>query len=221
MLLIIILVLVVALVALATLHIRRRVRRSVTPAVVADRRILFPYVAETLSHEALDPALRLAAVEHATLVPTLLVRVPHTVPLDAAPAQDPLCVKLQEAIKQRANSFGVPVDARVERGRSYRHALGQAITNERHDRLVIAAAHLSGHGIAPDDVRWLLDNAPGEIIVVRRAPEAGVARSLIPDPAAPAPPPMSAPIKKPTGRAASTSGSVLTPAHHGTRTPTR
>jgi len=63
--------------------------------------------------------------------------------------------------------FGVPVEARVERGRSYRHALREAIANERYDQIVVAAAHANRPGIAAADARWLLDNVPGEIVVLR------------------------------------------------------
>ena len=112
--------------------------------------------------------MRLASAEHATLVPVVLARVSLTLPLHAAlPRQGSVCLSLQDAIEQRATRFGVPVDARIERGRSYRHALREAIASERFDRIVIAAAHANGPGIAAEDVRWLLDNAPGEILVLR------------------------------------------------------
>jgi hypothetical protein len=90
-----------------------------------------------------------------------------------------MCLELQETIEQRASSFGVSVDARVARGRSYRHALRQAIAGERYDRVVVAAGPVNGHGIAADDVRWLLDNAPGEIVVVRPSAVTRVARSRV------------------------------------------
>ena len=35
-----------------------------------------------------------------------------------------------EAIEQRATAQGVPVDARIERGRSYRHALASLLEHE-------------------------------------------------------------------------------------------
>ena len=49
-------------------------------------------------------------------------------------------IPLLEAIEQRATEAGVPVDARIERGRNQRHALRQTIAHERFDRIVIAAA---------------------------------------------------------------------------------
>jgi nucleotide-binding universal stress UspA family protein len=132
------------------------------------RRIVFPFVASALSRRALDAALRLARAEDATLVPVFLARVPLHLPLDAAlPRQSTIAITLQEAIEQRATAFGVPVDARIERGRTHRHALRQTIANERFDRMVIAAAAHDSPGFAPDDVAWLLANAPGEIVVLR------------------------------------------------------
>jgi nucleotide-binding universal stress UspA family protein len=161
------LVLGVMLTALLIAHSSASSRR--TPLRLAERRrILFPFVAEALSADALDCALRLAAAEHATLVPTFLARVSLTLPLQAAlPQQGTICLGLQETIEQRATSVGVPVYGRIERGRTHRHALRQAIAKERFDRIVIAAAHANGPGIAAADVRWLLDNAPGEIVVLR------------------------------------------------------
>src|SRR5205085_7298661 len=87
------------------------------------------------------------------------------------PTQAALCLPLQEAIEQRAAAFGIPVDARIERGRTYRHALSKAIKQERFDRIVIAAAANGQPGFGADDVAWLLDNAPGEIVVLRPSAE--------------------------------------------------
>jgi hypothetical protein len=125
-------------------------------------------VAGALSPRALDAALRLAHAEDATLVPVFLARVSLDLPLDTPlPRQSAIAVPLQEAIEQRATEFGVAVDARVERGRTYRHALRQTIATERFDRIVIAATTQDAAGFNADDVRWLLGNAPGEIVVLR------------------------------------------------------
>jgi nucleotide-binding universal stress UspA family protein len=132
------------------------------------RRILFPFIAGDLSRRALDAALRLANAEDAVLVPVFLARVPLHLPLTAPlPRQSEKAMALQEAIEHRAAAFGVPVDARIERGRTNRHALRQTIAQERFDRIVIAAAAHGGQGFDPDDVAWLLDNAEGEIVVLR------------------------------------------------------
>ena len=132
------------------------------------RRILFPFVAQALSRPALDAALRLARAEDATIVPVFIAIVPAELPIDAALArQSALAIPLQEAIEQRAAEFGVPVDARVQRGRTHRHALRQTIEQERFDRIVIAAAANGCPGFGPDDVAWLLNHAAGEIVVLR------------------------------------------------------
>jgi nucleotide-binding universal stress UspA family protein len=158
----------VTVTALVTVYSRSDTARPTPSPPARRRRILFPFIAEALCADALDCALRLAAAEHATLVPALLARVPLTLPLQTAlPRQGAIPLALQAAIEHRASTFGVPVDARIERGRTHRHALRQAIATERYDRIVIAAAHANGPGIAADDARWLLDNAPGEIVILR------------------------------------------------------
>jgi hypothetical protein len=140
--------------------------------IPAPHRIMFPFVAGALSKPALDAALRLSIAEGATLVPVFLARVPLDLPLDAPLLrQSGICLPLQEAIEQRATEAGVPVDARIQRGRSYRHALRQAIQTERFDWIVIAAASNGHPGFDADDVAWVLDNAPGEIVVLRPAAE--------------------------------------------------
>jgi hypothetical protein len=165
-------VLALALVAVGARYRAGRGPESPGAPTGSARRIVFPFVASALSRPALDAALRLARAEGATLVPVFLARVPLHLPLDAAlPRQSKIAMSLQEAIELRATAFGVPVDTRVERGRSYRHALRQTIANERFERMVIAAAAHGSPGFVPDDVAWLLANAPGEIVVLRPSPQ--------------------------------------------------
>jgi nucleotide-binding universal stress UspA family protein len=149
----------------------RGARRAPAPSAAPEaKRILFPFLARALSEPALDAALRLALSEQATLVPVFLARVSLHLPLDAPlPRQSQIAIPLQEAIEQRAATFGVPVDARIERGRTARHALRETIAHERFDRIVIAASGHGAVGIGADDVAWLLETAPGEIIVLRPA----------------------------------------------------
>jgi nucleotide-binding universal stress UspA family protein len=172
-------VLIVLVVVLATALVAVIVRRrpSGRPPAAAlpepgARRILFPFIASALSRRALDAALRLARAEGATLLPVFLARVPLHLPLDSQlPRQAATAIPLQEAIEQRAAAYAVPVDCRLERGRTYRHALAQTIANERFDRIVIAAAVDGAHGFVPEDVAWLLAHAPGEILVLRPGAE--------------------------------------------------
>jgi hypothetical protein len=178
----VVVVLALALAGLAVRHRQYAQRRPLRPPEGATRRILFPFVASALSRRALDAALRLARAEEATLVPVFLARVPLHLPLDAAlPRQSGIAIPLQEAIEQRAAAFGVPVDARIERGRTNRHALRQTISHERFEQIVIAAAPHGGAGFNPDEVAWLLGNAPGEIVVLRP----GSTDQLMPSPAPP------------------------------------
>jgi hypothetical protein len=166
-LILIVIVLVIALAALAWVQFGARLRGS-RAAPTSSRRILFPFVAADLSPRALDAALRLAGAEGATLVPVFLARVPLQLPLDAPlPRQCDAAIPLLEAIEQRARRFDVPVDSRIERGRTNRHALSQTIANERFDRIVVAAGAGGNHGFNADDVAWLLGAAPGEIVVLR------------------------------------------------------
>jgi nucleotide-binding universal stress UspA family protein len=165
---------------------RRPAAASREPDPHPPGRILFPFVGSALSRRALDAALRLARAEGATLMPVFLARVPLTLPLDSPlPRQAAVCLPLQEAIEHRAAAFGVPVDARVERGRTYRHALSRTIATEHFERIVMAAATDGARGFGPDDVAWLLATAPGEIVVLRP----GAEDQLVPTPQSPPRPP--------------------------------
>jgi hypothetical protein len=169
------LLVIAGLVAGASLALVVRRRRDGTTAATF-RRILFPYVGTQLSISALDAALRIARIEHATLVPAYLAPVPMALPLDAPmPRQCTLAFELQEAIEQRATAAGVPVDGRIGPGRTVRHALRQLMSGERYDRIVVAAATARTDGLRAADVAWLLEHAPGEVVVLRPADEAALA----------------------------------------------
>lgn len=156
------------LLVLVAQRVRPRPPRSVSASPAISRRILFPYLPRALSMRALDAALRLARAEDATLVPVFLARVALGLPLDAPlPGQAAVFMPLQEAIDQRASVADIPVDARIQRGRTYRHALRRAIATEHFDRIVVAAASGGRPGLSAEDVAWLLEYAPGEIIVLR------------------------------------------------------
>jgi hypothetical protein len=146
-------------------HHPEKAPNRITPAA---ERILFPLLGDTVSHTALDATLRLARAEGATLVPAYLATVPFRLPMDAPlPMQCKTAMPLLETIEQRAARLGVPVDARIETGRSPRHALRQLLDAERFDRIVVPAATGTSSGFGPDDISWLLENAPGEIVVLR------------------------------------------------------
>ncbi len=144
-------------------------QRSPTPAIAPSaRRILFPFVGDALSDRALDATLRLARAEGATVVPAFLAEVPRTLPIESPlPRQANVALPCLEAIEQRAANQGIPVDARIERGRSFRHAMKELMDHEDFDQIVVAAATRGADGLSAADIAWLLDNAPGEIVVIR------------------------------------------------------
>ena len=144
-------------------------RHSQAPGAPA-RRILFPFVGDALSQPVLEATLRLAKAEHATLVPAYLAPVPMAMPLDAPiTRQCERALPLLEAVEQRAARAGVVVDSRIERGRTYRHALRELLAHERFDRVVVAADTDGGEGFGAADVAWLLEHAEGELLVLRPA----------------------------------------------------
>ena len=157
----------------ALLLVRRRRGTEESPPA---RRILFPYLGTQLSVRALDAALRIARTEQATLVPVYLVEVPMAMALESPiPRACGQAFELQEAIEQRAAAAGIPVDARIVRGRTARHALRELLAGERYDRLVVAAATAHTDGLSAADVAWLLEHASGEVAVMRPADEAALA----------------------------------------------
>jgi hypothetical protein len=162
-------ILAAALVALViAFAVRERDGRAPKLATPSPRRILFPFTGNVLSQRGLDAALRLARIDGATLMPVFLARVPMHLPLDAAlPRQCDGALPLLEAIEQRAVRSGVAVDSRIERGRSYRHAIRELVAHEFFDTVVVTAADTGSAGLLPDDVSWLLEHVPGEIIVIR------------------------------------------------------
>lgn len=148
---------------------RRRSRHGEGERV---RRILLPFTGTAISRRALDAALRLARAEEATLMPAYLAAVPMRLPLECSiPGEAALAMPMLEAIEQRAAKQDVPVDARIERGRSYRHSLERLLERESFDRVVVPAHANGGEGLDGDDLVWLLRRAPAEVLILRPDPE--------------------------------------------------
>jgi hypothetical protein len=145
---------------------RRRAREHRGAGTV--RRILLPFTGTAISRRAVDAALRLAQAEDATLMPALLATVPRTLPLDSPlPRQAATGMPVLEAIEQLAARQDVAVDARVGRGRTSRHALELLLAAEPVDRVVVPA----GDGLTSDDLVWLIEKAPAEVVILRPAPD--------------------------------------------------
>ncbi len=150
---------------------RSRLRGGRSERPDAIHQILLPFTGTEVSRRALDAALRLARVEDATLMPAYLAVVPKRLPLDCAiPNEAAKAMPMLEAIEQRSTAQGVSVDARIERGRSYRHALERMLERETFDRVVVPASASGATGFSGDDLVWLLQKAPAEVLILRPGP---------------------------------------------------
>jgi hypothetical protein len=131
------------------------------------QRILVPFSGRSLDPTVLDAAIRIARAENATLVPAYLLIVPLRYSEDSPlTEQVAVAMPLLEAVERAAGRAGVPVDARIEKGRTLTHALRLLWDVERFDRIV-APAIANGHGFTAKDLAWLLENAPAETLVLK------------------------------------------------------
>jgi hypothetical protein len=135
------------------------------------RRILVPFTGGTLDRTVLEAAIRLAKAENATLVPAYLLLVPLRYAEDS-PLRDEVAVALPllEAVEHAALRAGVPVDARIEKGRSPTHALHRLWEEERFDRILAPAPNGRVGGFTAKEVAWILAHAPSETIVLKPPP---------------------------------------------------
>jgi nucleotide-binding universal stress UspA family protein len=130
-----------------------------------------------MSERALEVALRIAHRRGATLVPAYLAVVPLQLPLDTALSRDRSIARpMLEAIEQQGSRAGVPTDPRIEVGRTHRHALERLYKAERFERTVADA----GEGAVTADIDWLLERAPGEVVVLRPDSESAPREGLPP-----------------------------------------
>ncbi len=157
----------VAAALVATLLARRPPRAR--PGSRDARRILVPFEGR-LDPTVLDAAIRMARAENATLVPAYLLIVPLRQAEDS-PLKDQVGVAmpLLEAVEHAALRAGVPVDARIERGRTLTHALRRLWEVERFDRIVAPAPVPGSPGFSEKQLAWLLTNAPAETVVLKPA----------------------------------------------------
>ena len=107
--------------ALVLLAYRRRRRE---PAHHGVERILIPFTGGALDTAVLGAGIRIARAEDATLVPAYLIVVPLEQPQEAPMQQQvTTAMPLLEAVEHAALRSGVPVDARIESGRTAVHDL--------------------------------------------------------------------------------------------------
>ena len=91
-----------------------------------------------------------------------------------------VAMPLLEAVEHAALRAGVPVDARVESGRTPIHALQRLWDVEHFDRIVVPApAGRERAASSPKDLTWMLTHAPSETLILRPDPArlAGSTRS--------------------------------------------
>jgi hypothetical protein len=148
-------------------------RRGSARAREGSPRLLVPFTAKQLDPRVLDAALRIARAEEAVLVPAYLLVVPLEFSLDAPVQHDELqrAMPLLEAVELAARRAGVPVDARIERGRSPIDALQRLWCAESFERVIVPAPAPRQPGFTPKDLAWMLAHAPAETIVLRPRPD--------------------------------------------------
>jgi hypothetical protein len=154
----------------AVLTARRRTPQRL-PVPEAANRILVPFRG-TLDPAVLDAAIRIARAEGAVLVPAYLLLVPLQYAEDSPlREQVAIAMPLLEAVELAALRAGVPVDARIEKGRTLTHALKRLWEAEPFSRIV-APAPTNGGGFSEKELAWLLTHAPAETLVLKPMPHA-------------------------------------------------
>lgn len=164
--LVVVVVVVAGLVAVALRWRRPRVdgRRRVG-------RILVPFTGGALDPTVLDAAIRLARAEDAKLVPAYLIVIPLELAEDAPMQQQvSVAMPLLEAVEHAALRAGVPVDARIESGRTPIHALKRLWAVERFDRIIVPAPAGRHGGFTPKDLTWMITHAPSQTLILRPDP---------------------------------------------------
>jgi hypothetical protein len=142
-----------------------RARRRRSPAYEGKGRILVPF-SGALDPVVLAAAIRIARAQESVLVAAYLLVVPLQYAEDS-PQKEKVAraLPLLEAVELAALRAGVPVDARIEKGRSVTHALRRLWEVERFERIVAPAS-----GFTPKELAWILTHAPTETIVLSPAP---------------------------------------------------
>jgi hypothetical protein len=165
------LIVVVAAAALlvAVAATRRGLRRK--PPELKERRLLVVFTGGALDPTVLSAAIRIARAESATLVPAYLLVIPRSLAEDA-PATEEVAGAMPwlEAVELEALRAGVPVDARIEKGRTPTHALCRLWEVEPFDRVIAAAPTENATGFTAMDITWILTHAPIEALVLRPSP---------------------------------------------------
>jgi hypothetical protein len=162
---------VIALLVLAVAAALLRRRSPKWLAVPAGApRILVPF-SGSLDRTVLQAAIQIASAGDAVLVPAYLLIVPLRCAEDS-PQRDEVSIAMPvlEAVEHAALRAGVPVDARIEKGRTVTHALRKLWEVERFDRIVAPAPADGRGGFTAKELAWLLMHAPAETVVLKPTP---------------------------------------------------
>jgi hypothetical protein len=146
-------------------------RRKAPVARPGQSRLLLPFTNGALDPAVLAAAIRIARAEDSILVPAYLVVVPLQFDLEAPlHAEAEVAMPLLEAVEHAALRAGIPVDARIERGRTPVDALSRLWAAESFERILVPARAPGHPGFTPADLSWMLEQAPSETLVLRPAP---------------------------------------------------
>jgi hypothetical protein len=152
--------------------VRRFLRKALEPRP-GQSRLLVPFTEAALDPAVLQSAIRIARAEDSVLVPAYLVVVPREFALEAPLQREAeLAMPLLEAVENAALRAGIPVDARIERGRTPIDALNRLWEVESFDRILVPAGAPGHPGFSGKDLSWMLDHAPSETLVLRPTPDA-------------------------------------------------
>jgi nucleotide-binding universal stress UspA family protein len=145
-------------------------RRRPAEARPGAPRLLVPFSGGQLDPAVLAAALRIARADGAVFVPAYLIMVPFSLALDSPLQQEvELALPVLEAVELQAQDEGVPIDARLERGRSLRDALRRLWEVESFDRILLPVSADERTGFDERDIAWVLMNAPTETLALRPA----------------------------------------------------
>ena len=149
------------LLAVGLLLVRQPPARQAVAA--AARRILVPFTGGSLDPTVLDAAIRIAQRRGGRARPRLSAARPAPVRGGlTAPRRGAVAMPLLEAVEHAALRAGVPVDARIEKGRTPTHALSRLWDVEPFDRIVVPAPSGGHAGFTETELAWLLVHAPPE-----------------------------------------------------------
>ena len=153
-------------------------RRRAPQARPGAPRLLVPFSGGQLDPAVLEAALRIARADGAVFVPAYLIMVPFSLALDSPLRHEvEMALPVLEAVELHAQEEGVPVDARLERGRSLRDALRRLWEVESFDRILLPVSADERTGFDERDIAWILMHAPTETLALR--PASGSVRARV------------------------------------------